>query len=267
MISPRFIYGTAWKEKDTARCVGDALKAGFRAIDTANQRKHYFEAAVGDALLKAYESGIVARENLFLQTKYTFVRGQDQRLPYDPRASIATQVEQSFKSSQEHLHTEVIDAYILHGPQMSQGLTDEDWEAWEAIGNLKAKGFVREIGVSNMCADQLDELCRNSPKRPRYIQNRCYARLGWDQEVREVCFRHGVQYQGFSLLTANLAILEKPEFAALVRETNWHPAQVVFAYARSLGMIPITGTTNVDHMVLDLKSLQYEFPKPNSIFL
>ena len=47
---PRFLYGTAWKEEETGRLVGLALRAGFRGIDTANQRRHYHEAAVGRAV-------------------------------------------------------------------------------------------------------------------------------------------------------------------------------------------------------------------------
>ena len=47
---PAFLYGTAWKEERTAGLVRSATQAGFRGIDTANQRRHYFEQAVGDAL-------------------------------------------------------------------------------------------------------------------------------------------------------------------------------------------------------------------------
>ena len=61
-----------------------ALRQGFRGIDTANQRRHYHEAAVGQAVAAAIAGGLVAREDLFLQTKFTFRRGQDHRLPYDP---------------------------------------------------------------------------------------------------------------------------------------------------------------------------------------
>ena len=51
---PSFMYGTAWKEEETRRLVGLALEAGFRAIDTANQRRHYHEAGVGEALAQAF---------------------------------------------------------------------------------------------------------------------------------------------------------------------------------------------------------------------
>src|SRR4051812_7381481 len=72
---PRFLYGTAWKEDDTQRLTELALQRGFRGIDTANQRRHYHEAAVGRAIAAAVESGLVVRDDLFLQTKFTFRRG------------------------------------------------------------------------------------------------------------------------------------------------------------------------------------------------
>ena len=83
---PTFIYGTAWKEEHTARLVRSALAAGFRGIDTANQRRHYNEAGVGEALEEALAVDGLSRVQLFLQTKYTFRRGQDHRLLYDPDA-------------------------------------------------------------------------------------------------------------------------------------------------------------------------------------
>src|ERR1700678_4121956 len=96
---PAFLYGTAWKEERTAGLVGLALRAGFRGIDTANQRRHYFEGGVGEALESAYAAGVVTRSELFLQTKFTYRPGQDHRLPYDPSAPLATQVAQSLASS------------------------------------------------------------------------------------------------------------------------------------------------------------------------
>ncbi len=95
IVVPGFIYGTAWKEERTAALTELAIRSGFRAIDTANQRRHYFEAGVGEALSVLYRAGIVSRADLFLQTKFTYQRGQDHRLPYDPAASLSDQVAQS----------------------------------------------------------------------------------------------------------------------------------------------------------------------------
>src|SRR5579885_2917551 len=105
---PRFLYGTAWKEDETERLTALALRQGFRGIDTANQRKHYHEAGVGAAVAGAIRDGLVTRDDLFLQTKFTFRAGQDHRLPYDPAAPIAAQIAQSFESSLRHLGTETI---------------------------------------------------------------------------------------------------------------------------------------------------------------
>jgi len=101
---PSFMYGTAWKKEATTELVLQAVEAGFTAIDTANQLVHYDEARVGEALLQLANQGIT-RDKLFLQTKFTPVNGQDHRLPYDARANITTQVQQSFASSLTHLHT------------------------------------------------------------------------------------------------------------------------------------------------------------------
>src|SRR5258708_33513343 len=100
---PRFLYGTAWKEDETKWLTNLARGQRFRGIDTANQRRHYHEAAVGEAVVAAVESGMVAGEDLFLQPKFTFRRGHDHRLPYASEAPVAMQVEQSFASSLAHL--------------------------------------------------------------------------------------------------------------------------------------------------------------------
>src|SRR5207253_1444588 len=112
---PTFIYGTAWKEEATERLTRLAIDAGFRAIDTANQRRHYVEAGVGAAVAGAIRDGVVQRDELFLQTKFTSASGQDHRMPFDPKGDPAAQVRQSFASSLEHLQVESIDSYVLRG--------------------------------------------------------------------------------------------------------------------------------------------------------
>jgi diketogulonate reductase-like aldo/keto reductase len=210
--APRFLYGTAWKKDETQRLTDLALQQGFRGIDTANQRRHYDEAAVGQAVAASVSSGLVAREELFLQTKFTHRRGQDHHLPYDPGAPIPTQVEQSFSSSLEHLGTGVIDSYLLHGPTRPDGLAEADWEAWGAMEVIHDSGRARLLGVSNVTLDQLELLHQRARVRPRFVQNRCYAARGWDRRVREFCAENGLVYQGFSLLTANREALTRPDW-------------------------------------------------------
>lgn len=249
---PWILYGTAWKESQTERLVELALHQGFRGIDTANQRKHYDEAAVGRALLNVINSGLLVRDDLFLQTKFTFLHGQDHRLPYDPAAKIATQVQQSFASSQEHLGTEIIDSYVLHGPSRGVGLGPEDWEAWHAMEEIHDRGRVHMLGISNVAIDQLQLLCQKSRIRPRFVQNRCYAVRGWDRRVREFCNANGIIYQGFSLLTANREVLASAELVKIARHYGRTVNQIVFRFCLDIGMLPLTGTTSRDHMHEDL---------------
>lgn len=254
---PQFMYGTAWKKAETSGLVQSAVHAGFRAIDTANQMIHYDEALVGEALLVLAKQGIT-RDHLFLQTKFTPASGQDHRTPYDPAASITKQVEQSFASSLDHLQTDYVDSYILHGPYARWGLGQEDWEVWAALEDLYQAGRTTMIGVSNVQAVQLQRLCERATVKPMVVQNRCYAFLGWDKEVRAICRTYNVMYQGFSLLTANRDVLRTPEIETMAKRFATGPAQIIFRFAQQVGMIPLTGTTNEQRMNDDLSIDRFE---------
>lgn len=249
---PSVMYGTAWKKEATTRLVLQAVEAGFTAIDTANQLVHYDEARVGEALLQLGKQG-TTRDKLFLQTKFTPINGQDHRLPYDPTASLTKQVQQSFASSLAHLHTDYLDSYVLHGPYSRRGLGAEDWEVWAAVESLYEAGKTKAIGVSNVTGDQLTLLCTKAKHKPMVVQNRCYAALGWDKEVREICRTHRIIYQAFSLLTANREVFIDPEIRAMAARYNATLAQLIFRFAMQVGMLPLTGTTNPQHMKEDLE--------------
>src|SRR5262249_28868416 len=152
----------------------------------------------------------VARESLFLQTKFTPLNGQDHRVPYDPQAPLVEQVKQSFDATCRHLKTDYVDSYLLHGPYNYPGLGAEDWEVWHALGELYRSGRVGMIGVSNVAAMQVATLIQKAEVKPMAVQNRCFANRGWDRQVRQLCRAHGVMYQGFSLLTANPYVMQHP---------------------------------------------------------
>jgi diketogulonate reductase-like aldo/keto reductase len=253
-VPPTLLYGTAWKEERTEELARLALAAGFRGIDTANQRKHYVEAAVGAAIAA---SGL-PRAELFLQTKFTYARGQDHRLPYDPAADIAAQVRQSFASSLAHLGVETIDSYLLHGPWSGQGWSARDSQAYRAMEQLHREGRAGRIGVSNVSLEQLTALCAREAVAPAFVQNRCYARTGWDREVRAFCRDRGVIYQGFSLLTANRRELQSPEILAVARRHAATVPQIVFRFALAVGMLPLTGTSDRAHMNEDLAAARID---------
>ena len=264
MNPPKLIYGTAWKEEATKTLVCHAIKAGFRGIDTANQRKHYFEAAVGEAIAEMIKTKTITREDLFIQTKFTYINGQDHRLPYDRNADLTEQVYQSFKSSLEHLQTEYVDSYILHGPSTSPGLGESDFNVWNAMEALHDEHKVKYLGASNININQLKQLFKKARIKPKFVQNRCFAQLEWDKEIREFCKKYNIIYQGFSLLTANPFII--PRIQHITKKVNKTPAQVVFKFAQQIGMLPLTGTTNIEHMKQDL-DLDFELTRDEVEFI
>jgi diketogulonate reductase-like aldo/keto reductase len=252
---PSFMYGTAWKKEATGQLVQLAVAAGFRAIDTANQLIHYEERLVGEAL-QALEMKGIKRDTLFLQTKFTPLGGQGGRAPYDASADLTTQVRQSFDSSLSHLRTNYVDSYVLHGPYSRRGLSESDWEVWTAMEGIYQSGKMKMIGISNVTAGQLLQLCEQANVKPMVVQNRCFAVLGWDKEVREICQTHQIIYQGFSLLTANREVLADPELRTIARRLGVGPAQIIFRFAMQIGMLPLTGTTSQQHMQEDLQAEQ-----------
>ncbi|PYM31232.1 MAG: aldo/keto reductase [Candidatus Rokuibacteriota bacterium] len=251
---PDFLYGTAWKEDQTQALTELALRMGFRGIDTANQRRHYFEAGVGQGLAAAYRAGVVTRAGVFLQTKFTSQHGQDHRLPYDPAADLATQVAQSLASSLEHLATDHVDSYVLHGPASGHGWTDDDALAWAAMAKERDAGRTRFLGVSNVSMRHLEQMAATGAEAPAFVQNRCFARLGWDRDVRSFCRSRKIVYQGFSLLTANPEVLRHRLIAGIAARGKVTPAQIVFRFAQAVGMLPLTGTSDAEHMRQDLAS-------------
>jgi diketogulonate reductase-like aldo/keto reductase len=257
---PDFLYGTAWKEERTRDLTELAIRMGFRAIDTANQRKHYSEEGVGQGLAAAYRTGLVTRNDLFLQTKFTYQDGQDHRLPYDSSAALSVQIVQSLASSFEHLGTDYLDSYLPHGPSSGSDWTESDAEVWEAMLKERDAGRVRLLGVSNISLQQLHQMAALCTDLPVFVQNRCYARLGWDRSVRLFCREHQIIYQGFSLLTANREVLRHPIIVRVAESGSLTPAQVVFSFARAVGILPLTGTSSAEHMTQDLESRDIRLP-------
>lgn len=252
---PAIIYGTAWKKERTKKYVIEAALAGYRAIDTACQPKHYNEAGVGFALADLHNTHGISRSSLFLQTKYTPQPGHDstQPLPYDADCPIWDQVHQSFQTSSRNLQTSYVDAYFLHGPLQTMGQT---LEAWAAMEDLYDSGQVRSLGMSNMYSlAHLKTLVDGVRVKPLFLQNRFYADTGFDSAIREFCRQNGIYYQSFWTLSANQHIVKGTlvgEIAERLRATN---EQVWFRFVMGLGIIPLTGTTNIDHMKQDLDAI------------
>ena len=247
---PRIVYGTAWKQEQTAALVEQALALGFRGLDTAGQPKHYNEAGVGQGMARALTSGL-SRQAIFLQTKFTPLDGQDpQRLPYDPIASLPEQVDQSFAQSLRNLQTDYLDSLVLHSPLPNPS---DLLAVWQAMEHIVETGGARQIGISNCYQpDLLEDLYKRARIKPAVVQNRFYAQTGHDRDLRNICRRRGILYQGFWTLTANPAILAHATVQTLARRYQRSPAQIFYRYLTQSDIIPLIGTTSTIHMQEDL---------------
>lgn len=256
---PPIFYGTAWKKDATAVLTEQAIAAGYRAIDTAAQPQHYHEAGVGEGVAAAMASQGLERGDLFLQTKFSPLMAQGAETPpYTVDAEPAQQVEESLQSSLAHFGTDYLDSLLLHGPQAPQSMTDTDWEIWAALEDACRRGIVRHIGISNIGPGHLQDLLAGASVAPMAVQNRCFARNGWDRAMRIQCAENGIAYQGFSLLTANRSVLDRPEVRDIAARHGRTPAQVIFRFALDAGMIPLTGTTDPRHMAQDLEAYDFQ---------
>ena len=255
---PRILYGTAWKKDDTESLVRTALLQGFRGIDTACQPKHYHEPGVGAGVASFLASnGTLARGDLYLQTKFTSLSGQDPaRVPYDPKASLAEQVRQSFEVSLRNLGTDYLDCLVLHSPLPQARQTREVWQAMESL--VDARG-VRQLGISNCYRlEQLEELYDSARFKPAVVQNRFYAETGYDRVIRGFCRQHGIVYQSFWTLTANPRVLAHRTLRELALRHGRTAAQILFRYLTQNDIVPLTGTRSESHMREDLGIFEFE---------
>lgn len=256
MQMPRIMYGTAWKKDQTARLVEKAVRYGFSGIDTACQPKHYHEAGVGEALAALQAQGL-RRENIFLQTKFTPLAGQDpDRVPYHPDAPLPEQVAQSFATTQKNLGTDHVDSLVLHSPLSRWDQLLIVWRAMEAIHD---RGGARQLGISN-CYDPVlfQRLHQEARVKPSVLQNRFYADTGYDKELRAFCRERGIVYQSFWTLTANPHILQSRVVQDLARKHQRSAEQIFFRFLTQIGIVPLTGTTSDQHMQDDLSIFDFK---------
>ena len=253
---PRIIYGTAWKKDRTADLVVKAVRAGFRGIDTAGQPKHYNEPLVGEALQRLKDQGI-EREDVFLQTKFTPLSGQDpNQVPYDKNSPAEFQVAQSFETSKKNLQTGYVDSLILHSPVAPHSLLMKVWNAMEKI---QKDGGARQLGISNCYyIEVIRSLYADANVKPAIIQNRFYQETGYDAKLRHWCTNHEVIYQSFWTLTANPHILASNTVRTIAQKYQRTEAQIFFRYLSQSGIVPLTGTTSEQHMREDLNIFDFE---------
>ncbi|EUC29422.1 hypothetical protein COCCADRAFT_8345 [Bipolaris zeicola 26-R-13] len=257
---PAFIYGTAWKKDQTKRLVKEALAVGFWRVDTAAQPRHYQEALVGEALREAFTEGILKREELYLQTKYTTPAGQDlNNIPYDPNAPLDSQIHTSVASSLKNLRhisespdDSYLDCMLLHSPLPT---TEQTIQAWKLLETY-VPHRIRSLGISNVTLSVLEALYQNATVKPTVVQNRFYPQTRYDVPLRNFCKEHDIVYQSFWTLTGNPALLQSQPVAALARAAQVEIPVALYALVIDQGVVVLNGSTSREHMEMDLEGIQ-----------
>lgn len=226
-----------------------------------NQPKHYQEDLVGAGIRDALKDGQLQRSDLYIQTKFTSVHGQDPaKMPYDPKKSIIEQVNASVASSLKNLrHSEnaadsYIDCLVLHSPLPSMAQTQEAWRAMES----HVPHDVRALGISNTYElSVLKELYGFAKIKPSILQNRFYQDSGYDVDIRIFCKENGIKYQSFWTLTANPHLLRSEPVAAVAREVNVTKPVALYALVMGIGDVSVlNGTTNSQRMAEDIAGVR-----------
>lgn len=251
MLPPPIFYGTAWKKGETARLVCEALQAGFRAIDTACQPRHYREDLVGEGLSKAIKLGVVAREAVFLQTKFSPIDAHDANtIPYDAKQPVEEQVRTSIGVSLKNLQTTYIDSVVIHSPMPTLELTIRVWRVLEGFVD---QGVIRQIGVSNEYdASRFVSLYDAARVKPSALQNRFYADSGYDTDLRAFCKAKRIMYQSFWTLTGNPHILKSQALRSVAAARSITVEEAMYRFVMDLGITPLCGTTNRGRMEKDI---------------
>ena len=253
---PHLIYGTAWKKEDTAKYVESAVKTGFRFIDTACQPKHYNERGVGYGWTSAARELGLTRSDMWLQTKFTSVDGQDKNnIPYDPDAPIEEQIKTSLHTSLRNLQTSYLDSWVMHSPMKNIDLT---MQAWRVMEEAVDQGRVRQLGMSNCYSlEEFKMIYDKARIKPAVLQNRFYETSNFDTELRQFCKDKGIFYQSFWTLTANRKALGTHQAKEMAEAHHLTPQTYMYAFLMSLGYItPLSGTTSSIHMAQDVELMK-----------
>jgi diketogulonate reductase-like aldo/keto reductase len=211
---------------------------------------------VGAGMVASLQQGL-SREDLYLQTKFTSLSGQDpKRIPYDAKAPLAEQVAQSVATSLKNLQTDYLDCLLLHSPMPTMAQTLAVWRTFESFISTDQ---VRQLGISNCYRlSDLQTVYESATIKPAVLQNRFYAETHYDRDLRAYCKDKNIIYQSFWTLSANPDLLSHTTMANLAARYRRTAAQILFRYLIQIGVVPLTGTRSEAHMRDDLAIFDFE---------
>ncbi|GAA1325901.1 aldo/keto reductase [Brachybacterium rhamnosum] len=233
---PQLGYGVFKVDAEvTADVTGQALRAGYRHVDTA--RIYGNEDGVGQALR---DSGL-DRDDVFVTTKLW-----DDAHAHDDAIAAA-------EASLERLGIEQVDLYLIHWAAPSQG---KYLEAWRTLIELRERGLVRSIGVSNFPLPQLEEIIEATGEVPAVHQIELHPYFP-QAELREVHARHGIVTESWGPLGQGKSdLLENPVITEAAAAHDATPAQVVLAWHLAHGIVALPKSVTPERIVENLAAAE-----------
>jgi 2,5-diketo-D-gluconate reductase A len=222
--------------EETKQAVTEALKAGYRLIDTAQGYRN--EEGVGAAIAESD----VPRDELFITTKLT-----NSEQGYDTTLA-------AFDGSMEKLGIDVLDLFLIHWPLP---MFDQYVETWRAFEKLLADGRVRSIGVSNFEIPHLQRLMAETDVTPAVNQIELHPQFPQD-ELREFHAEHGILTESWGPLGQGKGLLEDPNIVEVSQRKRRTPAQIVLRWHVQLGCIVIPKSVRPDRIRENIDIFDFE---------
>jgi diketogulonate reductase-like aldo/keto reductase len=222
--------GTWQLRNDTAGSVEEALRFGYRLIDTSGD--YGTQAGIGEALRRTE----VNRDEIYLVTK----------VEEDEDAYEAT------RRNLDELGQAYADMMLIHRPPW----TGAGVELWEGLIRARDEGLARDIGVSNYSAEQIEELAHATGETPAVNQIE-WTPFGWSREVFDWSTERGIVIQAYSPLT-RARRLDDPQLTAVAERYGKTPAQVLLRWNLQLGTVPLPKANRREHMVENLDVFDFE---------
>lgn len=231
---PQLGYGVYQvTQQECERCVLDALKVGYRSIDTA--QSYFNEEQVGAAIEK---SG-VDRKEIFLTTKVWV-----EHYGYE-------QAKASVLESMRKLRTDYLDMCLLHQPFADY------YGAWRALEELYEEGKIRAIGVSNFYPDRLVDLCSFARIHPMVNQVETHP-LDQQIEAKQWMERYGVQIEAWAPFGEGRGgLFANPVLAQIGAKHGKSTAQVMLRWHMQRGVVAIPKSTHIERMEENLNVFDF----------
>lgn len=222
-------------KEETKKCVLDAIKVGFRAIDTA--QSYFNEAEVGETIA---ECGI-PREELFITTKVLI-----DNYGYE-------NCKKSVMESLKKLRTDYIDLVLLHQPFADY------YGAYRALEELYEEGKIRAIGVSNFYPDRLTDICLFGRKIIPAINQVEVNPLNAQTLAQESMEKHGVKMEAWAPFgEGRNGLFTNETLITIGKKYNKSAAQVMLRWLIQRGVIIACKSTHIERMEENFNVFDFE---------